>query len=64
MSYKNTPAPPGVAGLNACAIGYPPNTTLQTIMPNNLFVIKNGAGDINYITVVSTSPADVRCMIG
>ena len=63
MSYKNTPAPPGVAGLNACAIGYPPNTTLQTIMPNNLFVIKNGAGDINYITVVSTNPADVRVII-
>ncbi len=48
MSYKNTAAPPnGVAGLNACAIGYPPNTTLQTIMPNNLFVIKNGAGSID-----------------
>lgn len=63
MSYKNTAAPPGVAGLNACAIGYPHNPTLQTIMPNNLFVIKNGAGSIDYITVVSTSPADVRVII-
>ena len=63
MSYKNTPAPPGVAGLNACAIGYPPNTTLQNIMPNNLFVLKNGSGDINYITVVSTNPCDVRCIL-
>jgi len=64
MSYKNTASPPnGVAGLNACAIGYPPNTTLQTIMPNNLFIIKNGAGDINYITVVSTNVADCRVII-
>jgi len=64
MSYKNTASPPnGAAGLNACAIGYPPNTTLQTIMPNNLFIIKNGAGDINYITVVSTNVADCRVII-
>ena len=64
MSYKNTAAPPnGSAGLNACAIGFPHNPTLQTIMPNNLFVIKNGAGSIDYITVVSTSQADVRCII-
>jgi hypothetical protein len=64
MSYKNTASPPnGAAGLNACAIGYPPNTTLQTIMPNNLFIIKNGAGDINYITVVSTNAADCRVII-
>jgi hypothetical protein len=63
MSYKNTAAPPGVAGLNACAIGYPHNPTLQTIMPNNLFVMKNGAGDINYITCVSTNPLDCRVII-
>jgi hypothetical protein len=63
-SYKNTAAPPnGAAGLNACAIGYPPNTKLQSIMSNNLFVIKNGAGSIDYITVVSTNPADIRCII-
>jgi hypothetical protein len=62
--YKNTAAPPnGVAGLNACAIGYPHNPTLQTIMPNNLFVIKNGAGSIDYITVVATTPADVRVIL-
>jgi hypothetical protein len=64
MSYKNTASPPnGVAGLNACAIGFPHNPTLQTIMPNNLFVIKNGAGSIDYITVVSTNPSDVRVII-
>jgi hypothetical protein len=64
MSYKNTAIPPNfVSGLNACAIGYPPNTTLQTIMPNNLFVIKNGAGSIDYITVISTSAADCRVII-
>jgi hypothetical protein len=64
MSYKNTAVPPnGASGLNACAIGYPPNTTLQTIMPNNLFVIKNGSGSIDYITVISTNPSDVRCII-
>jgi hypothetical protein len=64
MSYKNTAAPPnGVAGLNACAIGFPPNPTLQAVMPNNLFVIKNGAGSVDYITVVSSSPADCRCIV-
>jgi len=64
MSYKNTASPPnGSAGLNCCAIGYPPNTTLQTIMPNNLFVIKNGTGSINYITVISTNQSDCRCII-
>jgi len=64
MSYKNTAIPPNfVAGLNACAIGYPPNTTLQTIMPNNLFVVKNGMGSIDYITVISTNPADCRVII-
>ena len=64
LSYKNTAAPPnGAAGLNACAIGFPPNTTLQTIMPNNLFIIKNGAGSIDYITVVSTNVADCRVIL-
>ena len=64
MSYKNTAIPPNfVAGLNACAIGYPPNTTLQTIMPNNLFVVKNGMGSIDYITVISTNAADCRVII-
>ncbi len=64
MSYKANSAPPlGNAGLNACAIGYPPNTTLQTIMPNNLFVVKNGTGSIDYITVMSRSVADCRVII-
>ncbi len=64
MSYKNNAAPPlGNAGLNACAIWFPPNTTLQTIMPNNLFVVKNGAGSIDYITVISRSVADCRVII-
>jgi hypothetical protein len=64
MSYKNTAVPPnGAAGLNACAIGFPQNTTLQNIMPNNLFVIKNGMGSIDYITVISTNAADCRVII-
>jgi len=64
MSYKNTAVPPnGAAGLNACAIGFPPNTTLQNIIPNNLFVIKNGMGSIDYITVISTNAADCRVII-
>jgi hypothetical protein len=64
MSYKNAASPPnGVAGLNACSIGFPPNPTLQAVMPNNLFVIKNGAGSIDYITVVSSSQADCRVII-
>ena len=64
MSYKNNAAPPnGTAGLNATAIGFPPNPRLQSIMPNNLFVLKNGAGSIDYITVVSTAIADCRIII-
>ncbi len=64
ISYKANAAPNGgPAGLNACAIGFPPNTTLQTIMPNNLFVVKNGAGSVDYITVVSRSVADCRVII-
>jgi hypothetical protein len=64
MSYKNNPSPNGgVAGLNTCAIGFPQNTNLQAILPNNLFVIRNGAGSVDYITVMSRSVADVRCII-
>ena len=64
MSFKNNAGIPiGAAGINICGIGYPPNTTLKTIMPNNLFVISNGANDVNYITVVSTNVADCRVII-
>lgn len=53
----------GNAGSNACAIGFPPNTTLQAILPNYLFVNKNGAGSIDYITIISRSAADMRLII-
>jgi len=32
-------------------------------MPNNLFLMKNGNNNFNYITVVTTSQADVRVFI-
>ena len=53
----------GAAGLNICSIGNINNPRLDTVPPNNLFFMRNGANSIDYITVVSTSQADVRCFI-
>ena len=63
MSFKASAAPGGVAGLNCAAIGFPTNTTLTNILPNNLFLIRNGQNSIDYITVISRSPADCRCIL-
>ena len=51
------------AGINIFAIGYPNNSSLNVIPPNNLFIISNPSNNFNYITLVSTSQADVRCVI-
>lgn len=64
MSMKANPtANLGAAGLNICSIGNINNPRLDTVPPNNLFFMRNGANSIDYITVVSTSQADVRCFI-
>ena len=51
------------AGINIFAIGYPNNSSLNIIPPNNLFILSNPANTFNYITLVSTSPADCRVII-
>ena len=65
MSYKAVGASPGVSGLNIASITssqfYNPN--LDKIQPNNLFLMRNGGNDINYITIVSRQPTDVRVLI-
>ena len=64
MSMKANATPGlGAAGLNICSIGNINNPRLDTVPPNNLFFMRNGANSIDYITVVSTNPADVRCFI-
>ena len=65
MSYKaNAPSSgQGVAGVNIYSIGVPNNPTLKIIPPNNLFILSNPFNDFNYITLVSTVPADIRVII-
>jgi hypothetical protein len=64
MSMKQNPTLGlGAAGLNICSIGNINNPRLDIVPPNNLFFMRNGANSIDYITVVSTSPSDVRCFI-
>jgi len=64
MSFKaNSSGGLGSAGLNICSIGNIPNPNLTSIPSNNLFFMRNGAGSIDYITVVSKSSADVSVVI-
>lgn len=63
LSYKANAAPGGVAGLNAAAIGFPENINLTNILPNNIFVIKNGLNSIDYITIIARSICDCRIII-
>ena len=64
MSMKANPtANLGAAGLNICSIGSINNPRLDIVPSNNLFFMRNGANSIDYITVVSTNVADVRCFI-
>ena len=52
-----------IAGINIFAIGYPNNSSLNIIPPNNLFILSNPTNNFNYIALVSTSPADCRVII-
>ena len=64
MSMKqNSTGGLGVAGLNICSIGSINNPRLDIVPSNNLFFMRNGANSIDYITIVSTNVADVRCFI-
>jgi hypothetical protein len=63
MSYRENPSQFGVAGLNIYNYGNINNPNLQSISPNNLFLMRNGANSIDYITIVSRSIADVKIII-
>jgi hypothetical protein len=65
MSYKANAASggQGAAGVNIFSIGYPNNPSLNIIPPNKIFILTNPFNDFNYITLVSTTPADIRVII-
>jgi hypothetical protein len=65
MSYKAQAASggQGAAGVNIYSIGIPNNPSLNIIPPNNIFILSNPFNDFNYITLVSTTPADIRVII-
>jgi hypothetical protein len=51
------------SGLNILATGIPQSYYLDTITPNRIFLLRNAFNDFNYITLVSTTPADIRVII-
>ena len=66
MSYKNNPIfnRPETQGLNIYSVGFPNNTKLENILPNQLMLLRNVSGSINYLTIVSrTAPANVSVII-
>jgi hypothetical protein len=63
MSHSANPSQHGVAGLNICYIGNNYNPNLTLIPVNNLFLMRNGADSIDYITIVSWRIADVHVII-
>ncbi len=64
MSQKANSAPDGgLAGVNIQAVGIPQSPFLNTIAPNNIFLLRNGSDKFNFISVVTTSQSDVRCFI-
>ena len=64
MSNKAAAAGNGtIAGLNIMATGIPQNYFLDTIPPNNLFLMKNASNNFNYISIITTGQADVRVII-
>ena len=65
MSYKNNAIPgmPQTAGLNIFALGEPANQKLANILPNELMILRNVNGSLNYLTIVSRTPADVSIII-
>jgi hypothetical protein len=64
MSYKASSAGGDTKqGLNILATGIPQSYYLDTITPNRIFLLRNVSNDFNYISVVTTSSADVRIFI-
>ena len=64
MSYKaNSAGGDTKQGLNILATGIPQSYYLDTITPNRIFLLRNAFNDFNYISVVTTSSADVRVFI-
>ena len=52
-----------IAGINIQAIGVPINPNLKNSVNNNLFILRSGVADFNYISIVSTSSADIRVFV-
>jgi hypothetical protein len=52
-----------IAGVNIQAIGVPVNPFLKNSVNNNLFILRSGVADFNYISIVSTSSADCRIFV-
>lgn len=50
-------------GINIQAIGKPENPFLNNLMKNNLFILRNGNNNFDYLTIVSKEIADVRVFI-
>lgn len=66
MSYKANAifGRPETAGLNIYSVGFPDNTKLANILPNQLMLLRNVSGSINYLTIVSrAAPADCYVII-
>jgi hypothetical protein len=66
MSNKLNPVlgRPETAGLNIYAVGFPENNKLANILPNQLMLLRNVSGSLDYLTIVSrTAPADVYVII-
>ena len=66
MSKKLNPilGKPETAGLNVYAVGFPKNDRLNSILPNQLMLLQNAFGSINYISIVSrTAPVDISVII-
>ena len=66
MSYKANPVinRPETAGLNIYSVGFPDNTKLANILPNQLMLLRNVNSSLDYITIVSrTAPCDIYVII-
>jgi hypothetical protein len=66
MSNKSIPVfgRPETAGLNIYAVGFPENNKLANILPNQLMLLRNVSGSLDYLTIVSrTAPCDIYVII-
>jgi hypothetical protein len=66
MSYKANPVinRPETAGLNIYSVGFPDNTKLANILPNQLMLLRNVNSSLDYLTIVSrTAPCDIYVII-